>query len=298
VTATAAPHSARAVVAALREGVPASPELVNSYYGLCIPFYREFLGDHWHTGFYDSEGAIGPRDQLRMEALVARSAGVDADTRVLDVGCGVGGPACHIARTTGARVHGLTPNRPQLEIARAGAEHRGLAAKVRFDLGEASHLPYAAGSFDVVLFFESACHFPDRARFFREAWRVLRPGGRLAGEDWVQGEHASQAVRSHWAARIGRSWAIPALGSIAEYASQMTDAGFHVELARDMREEMALLRGFVTQPADREAIGAEMRATPDPIRQLVMEGVLALGEAAALGAFTIGRFLATKPREA
>jgi hypothetical protein len=78
----------------------------------------------------------------------------------------------------------------------------------------------------------------------------------------------------------------------------MTDAGFRVELARDMREEMALLRGFVTQPADREAIGAEMRATPDPIRQLVMEGVVELGEAAALGAFTIGRFLATKPREA
>jgi cyclopropane fatty-acyl-phospholipid synthase-like methyltransferase len=298
VTATAAPHSARAVVAALRDGVPASPELVNSYYGLCIPFYREFLGDHWHTGFYDSDGAIGPRDQLRMEALVAHSAGVDGDSRVLDVGCGVGGPACHVARSTGARVHGLTPNQAQLEIARAGAAHRGLADRVRFDLGEACHLPYPGGSFDVVLFFESACHFPDRARFFREAWRVLKPGGRLAGEDWVQGEQAPQPLRSEWAARIASGWAIPALGSIAEYAAQMTEAGFRVELARDMREEMALLRGFVTQPADREAIGAEMRATPDPIRQLVMEGVVELGEAAALGAFTIGRFLATKPREA
>lgn len=294
-TATAAPHDARAVVAALREGVPASPELVNSYYRLCIPFYREFLGDHWHTGFYESEGAIGPRDQLRMEALVARSAGIDADSRVLDVGCGVGGPARHVARSTGARVRGLTPNQAQLEIARAGAAHRGLAERVRFDLGEACHLPYPAGSFDVVLFFESACHFPDRARFFREAWRVLRPGGRLAGEDWVQCEQAPQPLRSEWAARIGRSWAIPALGSIAEYASQMAQAGFRVELARDMREEMALLRGFVTQAADREAMVAEMRSTPDPIRQLVMQGVMVLGEAAAQGAFTVGRFLATKP---
>jgi ubiquinone/menaquinone biosynthesis C-methylase UbiE len=297
VTAAIASHSARAVVAALREGVPASSELVNSYYALCIPFYREFLGDHWHTGFYDSEGAIGPRDQLRMEALVAQSAGIASDSHVLDVGCGVGGPACHVARATGARVRGLTPNQAQLEIARAGAAHRGVAERVQFDLGEASHLPYPAGSFDVVLFFESACHFPDRARFFREAWRVLRPGGRLAGEDWVQGEQAPQPLRSQWAARIGRSWAIPALGSIADYAAQMTDAGFRVELARDMREEMALLRGFVTQAADREAIGVEMRNSPDPIRQLVMQGVVDLGEAAAQGAFTVGRFLAIKPHE-
>jgi ubiquinone/menaquinone biosynthesis C-methylase UbiE len=298
VTATATPPSAGAVVAALHTGVPASPELVNSYYALCIPFYREFLGDHWHTGFYDREGPIGPRDQLRMESLVAQSAGIAAGSQVLDVGCGVGGPACHIARSTGASVRGLTPNEAQLEIARAGAGHQGLSDRVRFDLGEASHLPYPAGSFDVVLFFESACHFPDRARFFREAWRVLRPGGRLAGEDWVQCEQASPALRSHWAARIARSWAIPALGSIEDYAAQMMEAGFHVELARDMRGEMALLRGFVTQPADRAAIGAEMRNTRDPIRQLVMQGVMELGEAAAQGAFTIGRFLATKPCEA
>jgi len=45
---------AHAVVAAMRSGAPVTPELVNRYYTLCIPFYREFLGEHWHTGFYCS----------------------------------------------------------------------------------------------------------------------------------------------------------------------------------------------------------------------------------------------------
>ena len=193
---------AEAVVAAMRSGAPASAELVNLYYTLCIPFYREFLGEHWHTGFYPSHGPIGPQDQLRMERLVAASAAVDADSTVLDVGCGVGGPACHLARVTGARIRGLTPNPAQLELARASAQRQSLAPRVAFDLGFAGDLPYPDNAFDVVLFFESACHFPDRARFFAEAWRVLRPGGRLAGQDWLACEGVSPAARAPWCARV------------------------------------------------------------------------------------------------
>lgn len=293
--ATAQRPGPQAVANALRSGAPATPELVNDYYGLCIPFYREFLGDHWHTGWYDEHGSIGPRDQLRMELLVAQSAGLRPDSEVLDVGCGVGGPAIHLARATGARVRGLTPNAQQLEIARASAARQGLSERVRFELGTADALPHADESFDAVLFFESACHFPDRPRFFAEAWRVLRPGGCLAGEDWLASDAAPAPLRDHWGARIASAWAIPALGTLRSYARDITQAGFRLALARDMREEMALLRGFVVEPDARAEVLAEMRRVADPIRKLVMEGVVVLGEAAACGAFTIGRFVAHKP---
>lgn len=292
--AAATAAEAHALVAALRGGEVVDADLVNRYYGLCIPFYREFLGDHWHTGFYDAEGPMGPQDQLRMERLVAHSAGLRAGSEVLDVGCGVGGPALHVARLTGSRVRGLTPNVRQLAIAVSRAAAEGLQEQVQFDAGFADRLPYPDASFDAVLFFESPCHFPDRAAFFREAWRVLRPGGCLAGEDWVAGDCA-QPVRDEWGGRIRTTWAIPALDTVAGYAQGMTAAGFGVELASDMRTEMALLRGFIVRARDREAVGAEMRATADPVRRLVMEGLLVLGAAAECGAFTIGRFVARKP---
>lgn len=269
-------------------------DVVNHYYTLCIPFYREFLGNHWHTGFYPADGPIGPQHQLKMERIIAASAGIDASCDVLDVGCGIGGPACFLAGITGARFRGLTPNATQLELARGHAREKQLADRVQFDLGDASRLPYADESFDVVMFLESACHFPDRHRFFGEAWRVLRRGGRLVGEDWLADEYLTANDRERYISPICSSWAIPDLGTRFEYAAAMRAAGFIVKEAVDLREEMSLLRGFITDPADRKQVQGEMRASADPLRRLIMQSLLYLGEAAEAGAFTVGRFLALK----
>lgn len=289
---------AQALIARLWSGGSPPPEAVDRYYTLCIPFYREFLGDHWHTGYYAPRGPIGPQDQLRMELRIAASAGIDAGCEVLDVGCGIGGATCHLAARTGSRIRGLTPNAAQVDLARRLAHAARIEDRVAFDRGSASELPYGDASFDVVLFFESPCHFPDRKRFFEEARRVLRPGGRLAGEDWLAAEHLDAAAHARWIRPICESWAIPSLGTCREYAADMRAAGLCVREAIDLREEMALLRGFVIDPADRDALRIESERTADPIRRLIKEGLLRLGAAAAAGAFTVGRFLAVREADA
>ena len=93
---------------------------------------------------------------------------------------------------------------------------------------------------------------------------------------------------------ICSTWAIPQLGTRTGYAAAMASAGLAVREAVDLRDEMALLRGFLVEKTDRDDMREEKDRTSDPIRKTIMEGLLRLGEAAAAGAFTVGRFLAVK----
>lgn len=293
-TVRSAPKGAE-VVARLAAGTRADAALVDDYYTLCIPFYREFLGHHWHTGWYLPDGPTGPADPLRMELRLMQDASIDAAGTVLDVGCGIGGPACHVAARTGARVVGLTPNTAQLELARRHAQERGVADRVSFEQGSADALPFEDASFDVVMFLESACHFPDRSAFFAEVRRVLRPGGRLVGEDWLAVAGARDGPLRAAVEAVEAHWALPRLGTLAEYAAAMQAAGLQLAEAADLRSEMPLHRGFVTQEADRAQLRAEQAQTRDPMRRQIMEALAVLGEAVEQGAFTVGRFRARRP---
>lgn len=275
---------------------PANQALVDEYYRRCIPAYLEFLGIDWHTGFYLPGGDdIGPEDQARMNRHIADSISLAAGDHVLDVGCGVGGPACRLAREYRCRITGLTPVPAQADAARRIARRMGVCELVDFDLGHAGTLPYADETFDVVLFFESACHFPDRRRFFAEAFRVLRPGGRLAGEDWLAADGVSTADAERWLTPLCRHWAIPALDDGPTYADLMRAAGFDRVRFTDMRTEMDLQRGFAATPTRQADLAAEIAACRQPFARLILEGLASLGRAVAAGAFTIGRFTAGKP---
>ena len=107
-------------------------------------------------------------------------------------------------------------------------------------------------------------------------------------------DRLSDRDRERYVRPICDTWAIPALGTVTDYAAGMTAAGLAVREAVDLRDEMALLRGFIVDAEDRAEVVREIEQTSDPIRQVIMQGLLHLGEAAAAGAFTLGRFLAVK----
>jgi cyclopropane fatty-acyl-phospholipid synthase-like methyltransferase len=164
-----------------------------------------------------------------MARLVADAAGLGPGMDVLDVGFGFADQdILWMKEYRPSSIHGLNCSDVQVARARERVTALGLQAHIFLHEGEATVLPYPDRCFDAVLAVEAAFHFCTRGAFLAEAYRVLRPGGRL-----VMTDLCSATGPIEWPARIqgwvGRSfWQIPAenMCDSHEYSRELRAAGF------------------------------------------------------------------------
>ncbi|HTW29353.1 MAG TPA: methyltransferase domain-containing protein [Acetobacteraceae bacterium] len=122
---------------------------------------------------------------LAATAELAGLAGITADTSVLDVGAGIGGPARFLAAKYGCRVVGIDLSEPFVDAARYLTWRTGQSEHVSFQAASALDLPFDGGRFNLVFLQHVAMNIADRNRLYGEVRRVLRSGGRLATFDVV-----------------------------------------------------------------------------------------------------------------
>lgn len=104
---------------------------------------------------------------------------VKREEYVLDAGCGSGLTACYLAKTVGCRVMGIDIMPEMVEKARQRAERENVSDLVEFKVADVMNLPFPRGSFDLAMA-ESVTVFLDKVKVYRQFYRVLKPGGRLA----------------------------------------------------------------------------------------------------------------------
>jgi tocopherol O-methyltransferase len=276
---------------------PGHEAKVREHFDAAGPCYETLIGHTWHHGdpAAEARGCTVVEACRQLEDDLIQIAGLGPGGRALDFGSGIGGPTLHMAAFSGASFVGLSNNEWLNQRARYLASALDLEHRVSFlttgDEDYRTLVAFADGTFDAITFFESVCHLPDKAAFFRAAHRVLRPGARIVGIDRLQrpfAEHLTEAHIMKVMAPVNEHFCIPAHGTLASYRQMLEAAGFVVEVARDMFEGVQCWGSTPTE--DRDA----WLAYDGPEAQRFRAGKLALDAARDAGVFTVGMFVAQK----
>jgi ubiquinone/menaquinone biosynthesis C-methylase UbiE len=185
-----------------------------------------------------SAEALAPYDQFHgrgLEATVemADLLGICAQDRLLDVGCGIGGPARYFAQRFGCDITGIDLTPEFCEVAQTLTRLLKLDNKVRFELGNALAMPFAEDSFDGAYSMNVSMNIADKDGFYREIHRVLRPGGWVMLSEIAKGTGGDPEYPTPWAGSAGTSFLV----TPEQTRSGLAEAGFEIVRVRSTREQ-------------------------------------------------------------
>jgi tocopherol O-methyltransferase len=209
--------------------VPQTAAGVAVHYDELDTAYRRIWGDHVHHGYWRTgrESATEAVDSL--VRLVEERLQLEPGQVVCDIGCGYGATGADLAVAHGVSVLGLTISSAQERIARSRADP-GFTCLRRDWLDNGLR----DGSFDRAYAIESSEHMVDKDRFFAEASRVLRPGGRLVVCAWLEGEAARPWEKRYLLKPICTEGRLPSMGSRADYLELASRAGLELTSYEDV----------------------------------------------------------------
>lgn len=202
-----------------------------------IKYYKDYLPGYervWmnkdnlamHYGYWTPEVKSHHESLLNMNCLVAEKGRIAKGDVVLDAGCGVGGTAIWLAKEIGCRAVGITICGDHVENCKKNAERKGVSHLTRFEERDFTKTGYPDGAFDVVFGIESVCYANDKRDFIREAYRILRPGGRAIVADGFMGREPLNDREAYAYRNFCESWALPDLAKIDEFRTELRDVGF------------------------------------------------------------------------
>mgnify|MGYP001591202366 CR=1 FL=1 len=177
-----------------------------------------------HYGYWEKKVRSFPGSLLRMNEVMMEAAAIKQPDQVLDAGCGVGGSSIFLATVLGCKVTGISLSERQVEQAAANAKQRGVDGLVDFKVMDYCATEFPDASFDIVWGCESICYADDKQQFVREAYRLLKPGGRLVVADGfvTMSEYNNRPVIRKWL----DGWQVKNLESLSRFTNLLSLVGF------------------------------------------------------------------------
>ena len=163
--------------------------------------------------------------RVNTNKILAEIARINCDTRVLDVGCGIGSSSAWLAENIGANIVGITLSTKEKEAASSLAKKRGVSHLTEFYIKDFLQTGFPDNAFDVVWAIESVCYADDKKDFLMEAYRVLKKGGKIVIADGFLNREVRNSEQYIYEEFL-KNLLLPNLALFRDFEKSMDEVGF------------------------------------------------------------------------
>lgn len=198
-------------------------------------YYHIWGGEDIHIGIYEDHDtnikSASRKTVATMETLLPY---IDADTLVLDIGSGYGGPARYIVEKYHCQIDCLnlseTENQRNIQL----NKEAGLEDLIQVTVGNFEQIPFAANTYELVWSQDAILHSDKKEQVFSEVFRVLKPGGHFIFTDPMQSDDCPEGVLQPVLDRIH----LKEMGAVKRYREILTDLGFQEVTVKEMPDQL------------------------------------------------------------
>ncbi len=182
------------------------------------------MGEQIHVGGWKSSKDLAAR------------AGMKKGMKVLDLCSALGAGLRFLVGNYDVEGFGLDGTRHMIDEAQRRAVESGMSGKISMKFGDVTDIPWPDRTFDLVWGEDAWCYVADKNKLVAEAFRVLKPGGKIAFTDWIE---AVEGLSDEEAERINSFMKFPYMESRASYGRMLSGAGFKTEVSEDLTADFA-----------------------------------------------------------
>jgi len=211
--------------------LPKIKQKIQNFYDASSPYWAEIWGEHIHDGYYLTGKESKEEAQENLIRLLAEKANIQKGSKILDVGCGIGGTSIYLAKNFSAHTTGITLSPVQVEMAQKQAKRQH--ADSTFSVMDAERMDFPE-SFDVLWIVGVLTHFIDQENFIKQAAKFLNQGSKFVLGDWMVAEDITDAERKKFIQPVLRGMLMPNSYSINTYLEWFIRYGYRIVYSEDI----------------------------------------------------------------
>jgi tocopherol O-methyltransferase len=267
---------------------------IQRFYDFGSPLYMKIYGQHIHDGYYIAGNESKKAAQENLIKLIVEKAAIKKGSKILDVGCGVGGSSIWLAKNLGATTTGITISPVQVELARKMAKEQ--KASSSFYLMDAENMHFS-DIFDVIWTVAVMTHLQDQHRFLKSADNFLVKTGKLIIFDWMLNEYSLSLQNDRDVKAVLDGMLLPAMYSLGLYREWLSNLGYQVIYSEDITDHTVktwdVALSMIKEP---EVLQSAYRLTKDEIKEgfHFLKAVRAMKQAMQKGKVISGIVIARK----